>query len=121
MEELIPIVMFVSLAVVLICFFWFRLRAREGMQQTIRSALDKGHELTPELIDHLGNPKADKFRDLRLGVIWISIAVGLALVAFAVGQFAQEALHGTLASAGLPFAIGCGYLVLYQFTGKENA
>ena len=118
-EELIPIVMFISLAAVLIFLFWFRFRAREGMQQTIRAALDKGHELTPEIIDRLGQPK-DKHRDLRLGVIWLSVAVGLALVAVAVGNFAKEALHGTLASAGLPLAIGVGYLILYRFTGNDE-
>lgn len=119
-EDLIPIVMFISIAVVLIFLLWFRFRSRDGMQQTIRMALDKGHELTPEIIDRLGHPKAGKYRDLRLGVIWISIAIGLALIAIAVGNFATEALHGTLASAGLPFAIGVGYLILYRFTGGEE-
>lgn len=118
-EELIPIVMFISIAVVLIFLLWFRFRSRDGMQQTIRMALDKGHELTPEIIDRLGHPKAGKYRDLRLGVIWLSVAVGLALMAVAVGNFATEALHGTLASAGLPFAIGIGYLILYRFTSKD--
>lgn len=117
-EELIPIVMFVSLAAVLIALFWFRWRARDGMQQTIRMALDKGHELTPEIIDRLGHPKAGKYKDLRLGIIWLAIAFGLALMALAVGSFASEALHGTLASAALPFAIGVGYLVIYFLTGK---
>ncbi len=117
-EELIPIVMFISLAVVLIFLFWFRWRARDGMQQTIRAALDKGHELTPEIIDRLGHPKASKYRDLRLGVIWIAIAVGLALMAFGVGEFADEALQGTLTAAALPLAIGLAYLTLYWLTGK---
>ena len=117
-EELIPIVMFVSLAVVMIALFWFRWRARDGMQQTIRMALDKGHELTPEIIDRLGNPTPGKYKDLRLGIIWLAIALGLALTALAVGSFAAEALQGTLASAGLPFAIGVGYLLIYFLTGK---
>ena len=119
-EELIPIVMFISLAAVLIAVFWFRWRARDGMQQTIRMALDKGHELTPEIIDRLGHPKEAKDKDLRLGVIWLSIALGLALMAFAVGSFASEALQGTLASAALPFAIGLGYLVIHFLTGKDE-
>ena len=119
-EELIPIVMFISVAVVLIAVFWFRWRARDGMQQTIRMALDKGHELTPEIIDRLGHPKADKYRDLRLGIIWLAIALGLALMAFALGSFASEALQGTLASAALPFAIGLGYLVIHFLTGKDE-
>ena len=45
--------------------------------------------------------------------------LGLALTALAVGSFAVEALHGTMASAALPFAIGVGYLVIYFLTGKE--
>ena len=117
-DELVPVVMFISLAVVLIFLFWFRWRARDGMQQTIRMALDKGHELTPEIIDRLGKPTPSKYRDLRLGVIWLAIAVGLALMALAVGNFASEALHGTLASAALPFAIGLGYLLIYFLTGR---
>ena len=119
-EELIPIVMFVSLAVVMVALFWFRWRARDVMQQTISMALDKGHELTPEIIDRLGHPKAGKYKDLRLGVIWLAIALGLALTALAVGSFAVEALHGTLASAALPFAIGVGYLVIHFLTGKDQ-
>lgn len=119
-EELIPIVMFISLAVVLIFLFWFRWRARDGMQQTIRMALDKGHELTPEIIDRLGHPKAGKYKDLRLGVIWLAIAVGLALIAVAVPDDSGHAMRGTLAGAALPFAIGLGYLVLYRFTSKDE-
>ena len=119
-EELIPIVMFISLAVVLIFLFWFRWRARDGMQQTIRMALDKGHELTPEIIDRLGHPKAGKYKDLRLGVIWLAIAVGLALIAVAIPDDGGDAMRGTLAGAALPFAIGMGYLVLHRFTSKEE-
>ena len=120
-DDLVPIVMFLSLALVMIALFWFRWRARDGMQQTIRMALDKGHELTPEIIDRLGNPTPSKYKDLRLGIIWLAIALGLALTALAVGSFAIEALHGTLASAALPFAIGIGYLLIYYLTGKGEA
>ena len=118
-DELVPVVMFISLAVVMIFLFWFRFRARDGMQQTIRMALDKGHELTPEIIDRLGNPSPGKYKDLRLGVIWLAIAVGLGLIAVAVPDDSGQALRGTLAGAALPFAIGMGYLVLYRFTGRD--
>ena len=80
-EELIPIVMFISLALVFIALFWFRYRSRADMQQTIRQALDKGIELSPDLIDRLGAPKPAANKDLRLGVIWMSLAVGLVLIA----------------------------------------
>ncbi len=118
-EEIVPVVMFVSLAVVMIALFWFRWRARDGMQQTIRLALDKGHELTPEVIDRLGHPKASKYKDLRLGIIWVAIAVGLALIAVAVPDPSGHALRGTMAGAGLPLAIGLGYLLIHFLTRKD--
>ena len=118
-EELIPIVMFICIAVVFIAAFWFRQRARDGMQQTIRMALHKGHELMPEIIDRLGHPKASKYKDLRLGMIWMSLAVGLVLCGFAVPDPSGDAMRGCLAGAAFPFAIGAAYLVLYRFTGKE--
>lgn len=117
-EELIPIVMFAGLTLVFCMLFWFRFRARSEMQQTIRMALDKGHELTPEIIDRLGHPKAGKYKDLRLGVIWLSIAAGLVLIGFAVPE--PDALRGLLAGAALPFAIGMAYLILYRFTSTEE-
>jgi hypothetical protein len=117
-EELIPIVMFVGLTVVFCTMFWFRYRARREMQETLRVALEKGHELTPEIIDRLGHPKASKDKDLRLGVIWLSLAVGLVLIGFAVPD--ADALRGLLAGAALPFAIGIAYLVLHRFTDRHQ-
>lgn len=117
-EELIPIVMFIGLTVVFCALFWFRYRARREMQKTFRIALEKGHELSPEIIDRLGHPKASKDKDLRLGVIWLSLAVGLVLIGFAVPD--EDALRGLLAGAALPFAIGVAYLILHGFTDRNQ-
>ena len=118
-EELIPIVMFAGLTIVLCVLFWFRYRGRRETQETIRMALDKGHELTPEIIDRLGHPVPGKFKDLRLGAIWMSLAVALALCGLAVPDPSGHALRGCLSGAAFPFAIGAAYLLLYRFTGKE--
>lgn len=99
-------------------FFWFRLKARRDMQDTIRVALDKGHELSPELIDRLGHPKAPKDRDFRLGVIWVAVAVGFALLAFAIPE--EEALGPMLGVAAFPGAIGVAYLILNKFAKRDD-
>ncbi len=117
-EELIPIVMFVGLTVVFCTLFWFRYRARREMQETFRVALEKGHELTPEIIDRLGHPRASKDKDLRLGVIWLALAVGLVLIGFAVPD--EDALRGLLAGAAFPFAIGIAYMILHRFTDRHR-
>jgi hypothetical protein len=117
-EELIPIVMFIGLTVVFVALFWFRYRARRDMQDTFRAALDKGQELTPDVIDRLGHPKPAKDKDLRLGVIWLAIAAGLVLMGFAVPDPSGHALRGLLGGAAFPFAIGVAYMILHRFSGR---
>lgn len=117
-EEMIPIVMFISIALVFVALFWFRYKSRSELQQTVRSALDRGVELSPEMIDRLGAPKQPKAKDLRLGVIWMSLAFALVLIGFAVPE--PEALRGTLAGAALPFSIGSAYLLLYTFVSRKE-
>jgi len=116
--ELVPIVMFAGLTIIFCVLFWFRYRARAEMQQTFRAALDKGQELTPEIIDRLGHPKAAKDKDMRLGVIWLAIAVGL--VAFGFGIPDEEDVARIFAGiAAFPFAIGVAYMILHKFSSKE--
>ncbi len=98
-------------------FFVLRFKSRRDMQDTIRTALDKGQDLTPELIDRLGHPKEPKDKDFRLAVIWLALAVGLVLIGFAVPD--PDALRGTLAGAAFPFTIGVAYLLLHKFTARD--
>ena len=119
-EELIPIVMFIALAVVICFFFWFRYRARGDMQKTIRSAIDKGQELTPELIDRLGSPREHKDKDLRLGLIWLSLAIALALCGWAVPDPSGHALRGCLAGAAFPLMIGLAYMIMWRYTERAQ-
>ena len=119
-EIIIPVVMFLGLTVVFSLLFWFRYRARREMQETLRVALDKGQDLTPEIIDRLGHPKAAPDKDLRLGVIWLAVAVGLVLIGFAVPDDGGNALRGLLAGAAFPFAIGVAYMILHFFTGRST-
>lgn len=116
-EDMVPIVMFISVAVVVIAAYWFRYRARDGVQQTIRIALDKGQDLSPELIDRLGHPKAPKNKDFRLAILWLAIAVGLVLIAFVIPE--PEAFRGILAGAAFPFTIGIAYLILQKFANRD--
>ena len=98
-------------------YFWFKYRAKQDMQQTIRLALDKGHELSPELIERLGHPKAPKNKDLRLAVIWLAIALALGLCAMIVPE--ADAVPGILMGAVFPACIGTAYLLIWRFAGTD--
>jgi hypothetical protein len=118
-EEIIPVVMFLSIAAVACVLFWFRFRARSEMQQTLRLALDKGHELTPEIIDRLGHPKPGKDKDLRLGILWLSVAIALVLCGLAIPDDSGDAFRGILAGAAFPFAIGTAYSILHRISSRS--
>jgi len=116
--EWVPISSFIAMTIIFGMIIWFRYKAREGMQQTFRAALDKGQELTPEIIDRLGHPKASKDKDLRLGVIWIAVAIGLVGFGFGIPDD-EEVASIFLGIAGFPFTIVVAYLILHRFTDRE--
>ena len=120
-EEMIPVVMFIAIAVVFWLVTYFRFRSKAEMQQTNRLALEKGTELSPELIDRLGSPEPGTEQDLRRGLIWLALAIGLVLCGFAVPDPSDEALRGCLAGAAFPFAIGIAYMIMWRYREGQAA
>ena len=113
--------MFLGLTVIISLFFWFRFRARGEMQQTIRTAIDKGQELTPELVESLGSPqKSSKDRDLRLALIWVAIALGISLFGFAMSSIEEDVFHIMLGISAFPFMIGIAYAIMWRVTEHEQ-
>ena len=119
LEMLIPFMALLSISVVIIVWFYFRHRARMAKQDTIRMALEKGNELSPEFMDHLGEGRPDKNKDLRRGLIWCGLALGFALLG--VGVPDDEATRVMAGVAAMPFLIGCAYLAMYWISGKEES
>ncbi|MFQ5548763.1 MAG: DUF6249 domain-containing protein [Woeseia sp.] len=120
-EELIPIALFAAIALIFFIVLYFRHRSRTEMQQTVRLALERGTELSPELINRIGEPEPSKNKDLRLGLIWLSLAAGLALCGVAVPDPSGYALRGCLAGAAFPFAIGVAYLIMWRYGARTES
>ena len=113
----VPIAMFASMTIIFCALFWLRYKTKEGMQQTFRAALDKGQELTPEVIDRLGHPKPAKDKDLRLGIIWIAVAIGLTAFGFGIPD-EDDVARIFMGIAAFPLVLGIAYLILHRFTGR---
>ena len=113
----VPVAMFASMTIIFFALFWFRYRTKEGMQQTFRAALDKGQELTPEVIDRLGHPKPAKDKDLRLGIIWIAVAIGLTAFGFGIPD-EDDVARIFMGIAAFPLVLGIAYLILHRFSGR---
>lgn len=116
MEDiLIPLAFFGTVALIFWLVVSFRHRGSAERQQTIRLALEKGAELTPELMKSLSEPEPPKNKDLRSGLVWLSLAVGLALCGFAVPDPSGYALRGCLSGAAFPFSIGLAYIIMWRY------
>ena len=116
---LIPIALFTGLTIVLCLFFLFRYKTRSEMQATIRTALDKGQELTPEVIDRLGTPKPPKDKDLRTALVWLALAVSTAAFGFGIPDDDEEVLQIMLGFAAFPFSLGIAYLTMWFYSRRN--
>lgn len=113
MGELIPITLFIVVGIAVGLAFYFRYRTRKEVQESVRIAIDKGQELTPELLKSLGEAREPKSADFRRA--FISIAIGLAFVIFALVLNEEDALRPLIAISAFPFLLGIAYLGLWRF------
>ena len=90
-----------AIAAIIILPRYFKSREREGLQATLRMAIEKGQPLPPEVIDAIGRdarPTPSAARDLRAGVIWI----GVAATAWPIGMRVMVKPSQSLGAASRP-------------------
>lgn len=110
----VPIVFFLVIGAVAGTYLYLRYRARQEVQQTIRYAMERGQEITPELLETLGGETAGGQRDLRKGVLWLALAIALGIMSWTLDE------HDLLGPAALPLMLGLGYLVLWRISGSRS-
>jgi hypothetical protein len=116
--EWVPIVMFLTIGVVITLAFYYRFKTRREVQTTIRSAVERGQDLSPELIVGLMESLVPKHADLRKGII--SLAIGVACFLFA-GLLGEEDAEGPLMGIAMfPVLVGIGYLGMWFFVGRNK-
>lgn len=118
----IPMVMFIAIAVILCVYFYMRHRTSEAVQKTVQTAIEQGQQLTPEILERLGQAPQrgrsdNENADLRRGVILIGAGLGIAAVGALLGE--EGHVRPLLALGSLPFLIGIAYLGLWRF-GKAD-
>ncbi|GAD58448.1 hypothetical protein MBEBAB_0698 [Brevundimonas abyssalis TAR-001] len=105
---------------------WLKSRDRREMQQTLRTAIEKGQALPPEVIDALSQDAAKTVpsaaRDLRVGVIWLAVAVGIAAagwgLSYADGDSEIFYVMGGLCA--IPGFIGLAFIILSFFNKNKG-
>ncbi|MDY6924331.1 MAG: DUF6249 domain-containing protein [Pseudomonadota bacterium] len=126
---LIMMIIFGSITAIVFGPSYLKSREKREMQTTIRHAIDKGQALPPELIDAMTRDVASKLpsrtRDLRRGVIWLAVGIGIAAFSFLSNlgwsdQDIEQALGAMVGVAAIPATIGLAFIVLSFFNPNKE-
>lgn len=122
-EIIVPIGAF-AMVVAIVCLpFYFKSRERREMQRTLRAAIERGQPMPPEVIEAMTKTvklPPTRLRDLRTGVIWLAVGIGVAGATY-FGDF----IHGDhdfdgFGIACIPAVIGIAYIVLSFFNPNKE-
>lgn len=118
MEILVPIAFFAMIAAIVIVPRYFRSLERQKMAETLRAAIERGQPLPAEVVDAMstnvrspGLPPSPQ-RDLRTGIVWLGVALGLVALGLIVGFEEPDASYWFVGFAAFPGFIGLAFIVL---------
>lgn len=122
-EIIVPIGAFAMIVAIVCLPFYFKSRERREMQRTLRVAIEKGQPIPPEVIQAMSRSvktPPTRLRDLRTGVIWLAIGIGIAGATY-FGDF----IHGGddfdgFGIACIPVVIGVAFIVLSFFNPNKE-
>ncbi len=120
-EVWIPIIMFLVIGAICIVPVYLKSRERIEMQSTLRAAIDKGQPVPPEVIEALTrNVKVapTSLSDLRTGVIWLAVGIGIGLSSH-FADFSSDHDFPGLGIACIPAVIGVAYIILSFFNPNK--
>ena len=115
---LINLIIFGSIASLFLVPRYFKSVERQKMADTLRVAIERGQPLPTEVIEAMSSNvrspglPASPQRDLRTGIIWLGVGVGLAAFGLAVSFEEADALYPMIGIAAFPFFIGLAFVAL---------
>ena len=120
-EVLVPIVLFLTPAVIVLIVSYFNARKRLTIHETLRHAIDKGQVLSPDLMDRMSMVTDPVRADLRRGVLFLAFGAAFGVLSALIGHQEAEALTPMLGVATFPIFLGIAYIGLWAFgRGKSE-
>lgn len=126
-EVMIVFIIFGSIASLFIVPTYLRSLERQKLQDTLRAAIEKGQPLPSDVIEAMTSdvklkaPSASPapHRDLRVGIIWLGLAVGLSSLGLVLNFDEPDAARVLLGLACFPGFIGLAF-ILISFLGRSQ-
>lgn len=121
-EIVVPAIIFGSIVGIVWLVSYFNSRKRLTIHETLRHAIDKGQELSPDLLEKMSLVTDPVRADLRRGVLFLAFGAAFAVLAAIIGAEEAEALNPMLGVATFPMFLGIAYIGLWAFgRGKPAA
>jgi hypothetical protein len=108
----VPIVLFIVTGICAMGFLYFNHKNRTAIMETVQKSMDTGSDLTPDLLAKLGAAINPKVRDMRRGVVLLSI--GIACLMCSVFFTDTEVVSGIRAGSMFPLMMGLGFLLVWK-------
>lgn len=112
---MIPIFFFGMIAAIVIVPRYFQSLERQKMAETLKAAIEKGQPLPTEVVDAISSgaktPPSPQ-RDLRTGIVWLGVGIGLAAMGWLLGYDDPDATLPMIGIACFPIFIGVAFIVM---------
>lgn len=112
----IPIFICLMIAAIVIVPRYFQSQERQKMAETLKAAIEKGQPLPTEVVDAISSgakvPPSPQ-RDLRTGIVWLGVGVGLAAMGWALNFEDPDATWPMIGISAFPIFIGLAFVAMY--------
>jgi hypothetical protein len=115
-DVVIPIFIFASIVGVIWLFSHYNYKKRLTAHETLRLAVEKGQEVSPELVERMSYLNDPAKSDLRRGILLIAFGAAFICLGLLIPHDEPEALRGMLGVSSFPIILGFAYLGLWRFS-----
>lgn len=115
-DVVIPIFIFASIVGIIWLFSHYNYKKRLTAHETLRLAVEKGQEVSPELVERMSYLNDPAKSDLRRGILLIAFGAAFICLGLLIPHDEPEALRGMLGVSSFPIILGIAYLGLWRFS-----
>jgi hypothetical protein len=108
----VPIILFIVTGMCTVAFFHFNNKNRSAVMDTVQKSMETGSDLTPDLLAKLGAAINPKVRDMRRGVVLLSVGIGGVLCSLFFTDV--DVVSGIRAGSMFPIMMGVGFLLVWK-------
>ncbi len=119
-EIMVPLGSFAMIVGIVWIVSHFNARKRNEVNQTIRHAIDKGQNLSTDVLDRLARASDATLNDLRRGVTFIAIAAAMIVFGYMMSFEDTELFRVMTGAAAFPGFVGLASIALWAGTRRGN-